>query len=261
MVPPAIDPAIADKVVGVMDLKAGQCVHAIGGRRDDYRPIACVDGDPLALMDRYRRWGVNRLYIADLDAITGGTADRRTIERIIGFVGDDPRAELWIDAGLAIVSGLPRGRWFRDGRLRWIVATEMGDRPESLFQWVNQLGDGSRLAVCLDFHASNFRGCGCPDDWLDAAAASGIESIIVLDTAEVGCDRGLASLASVKPALRLASTRLPDATLVSGGGLDGWLGAAAWFDAGVDRLLVGSLLQRDPDDRATCSTPTLGPEV
>src|SRR3954451_21049471 len=75
--PPMSIASVADvRVVPVIDLKADTAVHAVRGERERYRPvhsvIASADGDPLALTRAFRsELGLDELYVAALDAITG----------------------------------------------------------------------------------------------------------------------------------------------------------------------------------------------
>src|SRR5207237_10172828 len=89
----------AMKILPVIDLKAGQVVRAIAGRRDEYRPIvsrltpsSCPFDVALAFRDRF---GLHELYVADLDAIAGSTPDFATLDslRTHGF-------DCWVDAGV-----------------------------------------------------------------------------------------------------------------------------------------------------------------
>jgi phosphoribosylformimino-5-aminoimidazole carboxamide ribotide isomerase len=60
------------RVVGVIDLKAGAAVHAVRGERERYRPV----GDPLSLAHRFRdALGLDELYVANLDAISGASGN------------------------------------------------------------------------------------------------------------------------------------------------------------------------------------------
>ena len=81
------------RVVGVIDLKDGTAVHAVRGERERYRPI----GDALSLA---RRFGLDELYVADLDAITGAGGRRVIIARWRA------RRASWSTRGPASRSGL-----------------------------------------------------------------------------------------------------------------------------------------------------------
>ena len=71
------------RVIPVIDLKGGMAVHAVGGRRDQYRPLRSVwqaSASPIALAAALRDdLGIDRLYLADLDAIEGRPPDSRSL--------------------------------------------------------------------------------------------------------------------------------------------------------------------------------------
>ena len=96
------------QVIPVLDLADGQVVRAVRGERAAYRPIVStlVAGSaPLdiaaALLppDAARR--VRPLYVADLDAIQGGSAQLGTLRRLLQR---RPDVALWLDAGLRDVA-------------------------------------------------------------------------------------------------------------------------------------------------------------
>jgi phosphoribosylformimino-5-aminoimidazole carboxamide ribotide isomerase len=91
------------RVVGVIDLQGGTAVHAVRGERERYRPL----GDPLSVA---RRYGLDELYVADLDAITGGGVQSDVIAalareaRVMVDAGDsDPRALLDLGVDRVVV--------------------------------------------------------------------------------------------------------------------------------------------------------------
>ena len=63
------------RIIGVIDLKDGQAVHARGGRRDEYAAVSAaagtvVNGDAAKLAGVYLdTFGLTDIYVADLDAI------------------------------------------------------------------------------------------------------------------------------------------------------------------------------------------------
>ena len=71
------------RVIPVIDLKGGVAVHAVRGERERYRPLRsriAEGSDPVELTRAVReRFGLDELYVADLDAIAGGpgSAGRR----------------------------------------------------------------------------------------------------------------------------------------------------------------------------------------
>src|SRR6187551_406363 len=89
-------------IIGVIDLRHGQAVHARAGLREAYTPVASIDGreirpgDALTLADFYARGlGLDDVYVADLDAITRHTWQEETIRALAASV---PR--LWLDAAI-----------------------------------------------------------------------------------------------------------------------------------------------------------------
>ena len=91
------------QIVPVLDIQAGRVVRGVGGERRLYRsvlemkPRGLEQDDPLSVATWYRsRFGASRLYVADLDALSG-TA---------------PRLELYhelIEAGFHLVVDAPWG--------------------------------------------------------------------------------------------------------------------------------------------------------
>ena len=80
------------RVVPVIDLKGGTAVHAIRGERERYRPV----GDALSLARTFRdALGLDELYVADLDAITGTGGN----DAVIGALASEARVML--DAGVS----------------------------------------------------------------------------------------------------------------------------------------------------------------
>jgi len=89
-------------IVPVLDLKAGQVVHARAGERARYLPIRstlAAGSEPLPILDGLLALAPFRcVYIADLDAIEGRGDHRALIEDLL----DRHRGlEIWVDAGFA----------------------------------------------------------------------------------------------------------------------------------------------------------------
>ena len=87
------------RILPVLDLKAGQVVHGIAGRRAEYRPIVSrltASADPRDVAVAFvTQLGLKELYVADLDAIAGAPPALATFAalRALGCA-------LWVDAGL-----------------------------------------------------------------------------------------------------------------------------------------------------------------
>jgi phosphoribosylformimino-5-aminoimidazole carboxamide ribotide isomerase len=209
------------RVVGVIDLKAGEAVHAVRGERERYRPI----GDPLSLA---RRFGLDELYVADLDAIAGAGGNDAVIRALAS------EARVMVDAG---VSEPERARALLDlGVDRVVVGTEtladadMLDRlPDAVLSV--DLRDGRTLSP-------DPRLAGLPA--LDAVALlrrPGLREVIVLDLARVGTGAGpdVGSIAEIHAAF-------PDLELLAGGGVRDADDLRTLADAGAAGALVATAL-------------------
>jgi phosphoribosylformimino-5-aminoimidazole carboxamide ribotide isomerase len=211
------------RVVGVIDLKAGAAVHAVRGERERYRPL----GDPLAIA---RRFGLDELYVADLDAIAGtGSSDA-----IIAALAVEAR--VMVDAG---VSEPEPARALLDlGVARVVVGTEtLADAdalervPEAVLSV--DLRDGRVLS-----RDPRLAGLSA----LDAVARlhhETLREVIVLDLARVGTGAGpdVAPIAAIHAAF-------PDLELLAGGGVRDADDLRALEAAGGAGALVATALHR-----------------
>jgi phosphoribosylformimino-5-aminoimidazole carboxamide ribotide isomerase len=137
------------QIIPVIDLKGGRAVRAIGGRRDDYQPLAtplCPDGDPLrAAAGLLSACSGAALYIADLDAIEG----RPPQHGIIRAIGEAfPQVAIWVDGGFTGQDALD------DWPLRHKARPVFGS--ESL-RGAPMLG-GAEHILSLDFRGERFLG-------------------------------------------------------------------------------------------------------
>src|ERR1700745_1641148 len=85
------------RIVPVLDLKGGVVVHARRGQRADYAPLRSplVEGsEPVAVARALCAVCRPRtLYVADLDALTGGPVAEAALNSLCAV------AEPWVDAG------------------------------------------------------------------------------------------------------------------------------------------------------------------
>lgn len=90
------------QLIPVLDLKAGQAVRAVRGDRATYQPVRSrlVEGsEPQAVAEALLRHTRSPcLYLADLDALTGGLAQ---VDALRGLLVALPELTLWLDAGFA----------------------------------------------------------------------------------------------------------------------------------------------------------------
>ncbi len=167
-------------IIPVIDLKAGQVVHAHGGRRDEYRPIQTPlspTSDPADVVAGLRTvFAFNRLYIADLDAIEH-TGDHAAT--LAALQATWPALELWVDNGMAHAAAA--GFLARHaGSL--VIGSESQTSPALL----QSLRGHSSVVLSLDFRGDAFQG---PPEIL-ADTDLWPQRIIVMTLARVGSTAG-----------------------------------------------------------------------
>ena len=218
------------RVIGVIDLRGTQAVHARAGLRDLYEPI----GDAVDLARTYiDRYGIDEIYIADLDAIAdAGRPALRTVGDII-----DAGAAVWLDAGIFTVDRAREALAL--GASRVIVGLETLPSFGALRDICGEIG-GPRVAFSLDLHDGTPIGIARhehPGIVAARAADNGAGAIIVLDVARVGMRGGpdMELIAQVRDAA-------PSVTLVAGGGVRGQEDLERLAGAGCDGALVATAL-------------------
>ena len=227
------------QLIGVVDLKGGRAVHARGGVRDHYLPVASIagspiDGDPLAAARAYvDRFGVTTLYVADLDAIAGAAMNTKVLAALAAI------APLWIDGG---ISSPARARQaIEHGAAVAVVGLETLTSFDALSATCAAVG-GQRIAFSLDLRAgvplaaSDLPGAS-PEVIAARAADAGAGRIIVIDLARVGAGTGpdVDLLARVHAAI-------PATPLFAGGGIRHARDLARLAGAGCAGALVASAL-------------------
>jgi HisA/HisF family protein len=207
-------------VIGVIDLRDGAAVRARGGQRTHYRPIDVVageavsSGDALALAQHYvERFGLERLYVADLDAIEGRPPQTTIVRRLAAS------APVWLDAGSGSVDGAQRALGCGVDRVVVGLETlpsfavlesicEAAGRHRVIFSL--DLRDGMPVTTVDELARQR------PEDLVASAIGAGAAAVIVLDLARVGADRGL----DLDLLARITSSQ-SGAAIYAGGGVRG----------------------------------------
>jgi phosphoribosylformimino-5-aminoimidazole carboxamide ribotide isomerase len=235
------------RVVPVIDLKGGTAVHAVRGERERYRAVRGVFGsDPLALARAFRdELGLEELYVADLDAISGEGEHSARIRALAR------EARVMVDAG---VSEPERARALLElGAQRVVVGTETLTGPDALDRLLAELPEG---AVVLSADLRDGRVLSPDPQLADVPALdaivrlqrAGLREAIVLDLARVGSGAGpdVGLIAEIHAAC-------PELELLAGGGVRDIADLRALGDAGAAGALVATALHRGiigPDDLA-----------
>jgi HisA/HisF family protein len=242
------------RVIPVIDLKSGAAVHAVRGERERYRPLrsAIVAGsDPVRVARAVRRtFGLDELYVADLDAIAGRPPHREVVAALAR------EARPMVDAGATEAAAV---RQLLDlGAARIVVGTETLAGRAALERLRQQLPDAP-LVLSLDLRAGRVVSPDAELARLGAAEAlarlahSGVHEVIVLDLARVGSGAG-PDLALV----RRLGARFPDLELLAGGGVRDVADLRALAQAGAAGALVATALHGgaiEPGELRTLSRP------
>jgi len=233
------------RIIGVMDLMAGVVVHAVAGRRGEYRPLVsplCASSTPLAVAQALvRKAGVRELYVADLDAIAGRDGHRECLTAL----GEEVET-LWIDTGLSSIEKVSELQAAVDSvsaRFVMIVGLETVASYSSLPRLLDAM-DRDRVAFSLDLCAG--RPMTQVPAWQDVMPLEiarqlmtlGIRRFVVLDVRSVGVSGGCTTLGICRQLRGLGR----DLEIVSGGGVRDHGDLAALQAAGCDAALVASAL-------------------
>jgi len=231
------------RIVPVIDVKNGVVVRAIGGRRNEYRPLITpltTDISPLAVARAMSRAvGSNTIYFADLDSIT---SERDNLEHLLTL--SEAGFEVWADTGIFTMSQL---RHFQPGdAVIPVIGSETLRHLTTLQHAVDEFGPRG-VMVSVDLQNGGLLGRWdswgfqrCPDaiEFVYAAYHRGVRRFIVLDLISVGEGRGVPT----RELCRELKVRYPDIELVTGGGIRNRDDAENLSRDGVDAVLVSTAI-------------------
>jgi phosphoribosylformimino-5-aminoimidazole carboxamide ribotide isomerase len=226
------------RVIPVIDLKSGAAVHAVRGERERYRPLRseiAAGSDPIQITRAFHgALGLDELYVADLDALAGGPAQRK----VLAALGHEAR--VMVDAGVDEVAAI---RLLLElGAARVVIGTETLPDQSALERLRAELPDAP-LVLSLDVRAGRVLSPDAELARLGAAEAlgrlgrSGVREVIVLDLARVGSGAG-PDVALV----RELCARFPELELLAGGGVRDVADLRALAKAGAAGALVATAL-------------------
>ncbi len=216
------------QIVPVIDIRKGEVVRAIGGRRAAYSPIVTPlarTSAPVDVVTGLRaRYNVSALYIADLDAIDGRGANDEAIDAIAGAF---PHLRLWLDAGAR--DGGDVVRLLARGSIDPVLGSETF-RDVSAFK---ALRDNPRIILSLDFRGRIFLG----SEILLFSPALWPSRVVVMTLDRVGEKQGpdIARLAHIR-------ATAPDRALYAAGGVRNADDLSALEKTGVAGALVSTAL-------------------
>lgn len=231
------------RLIPVLDVMNGVVVRAVGGRRDEYRPVVSkltTSTDPLDVAKALiAATGAEELYVADLDAIRGTLAISPAVDEL-SFRCECP---IWLDLGVNRARGISVLAKAR--HIRPVVGLETAESPDVLVQAVAAIT--APVAFSLDLRGGELLGewkawgAAHPRDALGisrTAIQAGAKAIIALDLARVGSGSGTGT----EPLLRAIRAEFPTTDLIAGGGVRTWDDIDRLGEAGATGVLVASAL-------------------
>jgi phosphoribosylformimino-5-aminoimidazole carboxamide ribotide isomerase len=227
------------RILPVLDLMGGRVVRGIGGRRHEYRPITSklsASSLPLDVALAFRgQFGLTELYLADLDAIGGGSPAHAIYSslRNAGF-------HLWVDAGIrqaAAAASLAEA-----GVEEIVFGLETLEGPRELTRACDLYG--ARVVFSLDLRdgepLGDRRAWDSGDAWcvVERAVAAGAGRLIVLDLARVGSSGGIGT----EELCRRVVQSFAGLEVIAGGGVRGIDDLRRLQDGGIGGVLLASVL-------------------
>lgn len=222
------------QLIPVIDLMHGQAVRAVRGDRASYRPVVsrlCEGSDPVTVARALcAHCDAARLYVADLDALTGGQPQVAVLQRLLQAL---PGVELWVDAGFVDADAAQRLReriGADAGRVVAVFASEALGSREALARCC-----ADRAAAVLSLDRRDGRRLDAAGCWESPSLWP--ERVIVMTLERVGADAG-----PDLDTLREVQARSPATKLVGAGGIRHEADLAAAAAAGAQAWLVASAL-------------------
>ena len=181
------------KIIPVIDVLNGIAVHGIRGERKRYQPLKsllCKSADPIEIASAFESLGFSSLYLADLDAILGKTADFSVYRQIM----TETSLDLMVDAGVADIA---KAREVMDtGVSKIVVGSETLRSLDFVSQAVSAFGE-DKIVVSIDQKGGKVLSASDSIALMDTVsfaqklASLGVRQIILLDLDRVGTEHGI----------------------------------------------------------------------
>jgi phosphoribosylformimino-5-aminoimidazole carboxamide ribotide isomerase len=227
------------KVIPVIDILGGIVVHAIKGKRREYKPLQSnlsKSVDPLEVAKAFKTIGFSELYIADLDAIMGtATVNFQVFKRVV----EKTKLKLMVDAGVTELGTAKK--LVSCGVSRVVIGTETMPSMSFVDEAVKLFGN-DHVIVSIDMKGNKvlaklkFDGCLDPISLVIKFKEMGVSNIIVLDLARVGSVEGV-DVDFLKKVIEEVSIRV-----YVGGGVRDVRDLFELKDMGVSGVLVATAL-------------------
>ena len=181
------------RVIPVIDILNGKVVHAVKGKRNEYRPIQSIltpSSDPLTITKAFQKLGFRTLYIADLDSIIDCSTNFQTLKE----VALETKLELIVDAGITNIDRAQK--LLESGVSKLVIGTETLKDEAFVSEALERFRE-EQVIVSLDLKGDRVitqKTFGGPTDamaLLAEFAEMGVLDVIVLDLLRVGSNEGV----------------------------------------------------------------------
>lgn len=215
------------EVIPVLDIMNGLVVHAVAGRREEYKPlrdsVLVKSPDPILILTSLRDMGFTSVYIADLDAIMG-----RGDNGIIVYTAVALNFKVLADVGR-------RGLNLLDNEnITYVIGTEYVKYP-------SEIGFLAGRVISLDMFGdkvlfSNTR--RSIDDVIEEFKTIEFKRVLAIDLSRVGTESG------VNKAVISKLIRYFPGKLIVGGGVKGEEDILYLKSIGVIGVLVATAIHK-----------------
>jgi len=226
------------QIVPVIDVLDGIAVHAIRGERRHYhllRSGLCSSVDPAEVALTFESLGFDSLYLADLDAISGKSANFALYQRI----RTKTNLDFMVDAGINEVTRAEK--LLKAGVSKIVIGTETLRSLDFVNQAVKSFGENC-VVVSIDLKkgkvmsiSENIKAMN-PVSLAQTLEKIGVSQIILLDLDRVGTEHG-ANLEVLKGVLKKTKVKL-----LVGGGIRSIQDLEQLKNLGVSGALVATAL-------------------
>jgi len=226
------------KVIPVIDVLNGVAVHGIRGERERYQPLKstlCRSADPLDIALTFESLEFSSLYLADLDAILGKSANFNIYRQIM----TQTRLDLMVDAGIADITKAKKVLATEVSKI--VIGSETLNSLDFLGQAVKAFGE-DKVVVSIDLKKGKVLSVSEAIASMDAVSFAqklrkiGVNQIIFLDLDRVGTEHGI-NLALLRSVLEKTGVEV-----LVGGGIRSLQELEELRKLGVSGALVATIL-------------------
>ena len=226
------------KIIPVIDVLNGVAVHGVRGERERYQPLKstlCKSADPLDIASTFDSLGFSSLYLADLDAILGKSANFNIYRQIM----TQTRLDLMVDAGIADITKAKKVLATEVSKI--VIGSETLNSLDFLGQAVKAFGE-DKVVVSIDLKKGKVLSVSEAIASMDAVSFAqklrkiGVNQIIFLDLDRVGTEHGI-NLALLRSVLEKTGVEV-----LVGGGIRSLQELEKLGKLGVSGALVSTIL-------------------